>query len=110
MPDTTHPTSAQLKHDIDSGRTGDKIAGFDPAAAPLGTDEEAGGYSPTGPEIAQARALETGRGVTSRSTNSAEPRLAPDATLKDRPRLPMAALVAIAMIAIAAAAFAFMAA
>lgn len=36
-------TPAQLKEDIDSGRTRDKVAAFDPAAAPLGTDEEAAG-------------------------------------------------------------------
>lgn len=35
-------TSAQLKADIDSGLTGDKVSGLDPAAAPLGTDDEAG--------------------------------------------------------------------
>jgi hypothetical protein len=46
-------TGAQLKHDIDSGRTGDKIPVFDPAAAPLGTDEEAAG-TPTPPEAWQA--------------------------------------------------------
>lgn len=33
-------SSARLKQAIDSGRTGDKIVGFDPGAAPLGTDEE----------------------------------------------------------------------
>ena len=36
-------TPAQLKNDIDSGRMHDKVAAFDPAAAPLGTDEEAAG-------------------------------------------------------------------
>jgi hypothetical protein len=36
-------TSDQLKHDIDAGRTGDKVCASDPAAAPLGTDEEAAG-------------------------------------------------------------------
>ncbi len=33
----------RLRHDIDSGRTGDKIPAEDPAAAPLGTDDEAAG-------------------------------------------------------------------
>lgn len=33
----------QLRADIDSGRTGDKVAFPDPAAAPLATDAEAGG-------------------------------------------------------------------
>jgi hypothetical protein len=53
--------AARLRADIDSGRTGDKVPGADPAAAPLGTDEEAGG-TPTAPEaIAQARQQETAR-------------------------------------------------
>ncbi|MHA6299287.1 hypothetical protein [Devosia sp. CAU 1758] len=33
----------QLRADIDSGRTGDKVDFPDPAAAPLATDAEAGG-------------------------------------------------------------------
>jgi hypothetical protein len=32
-----------LKHAIDAGPTGDKVPGFDPGAAPLGTDEESAG-------------------------------------------------------------------
>ena len=35
-----------LKHAIDTGRTGDKVPGFDPGAAPLGTDEESAGAPP----------------------------------------------------------------
>lgn len=59
-PDPVRPgsTSAQLKHDINSGLTGDKVNFFDPAAAPLGTDEEAGGMPPTPEEIHQARMAE----------------------------------------------------
>jgi len=34
---------ARLRSDIDGGRTGDKTSGIDPAAAPLGTDDEAAG-------------------------------------------------------------------
>jgi len=37
------PTIDRLRYDIDSGRTGDKVAWPDPAAAPLGTDEEVAG-------------------------------------------------------------------
>jgi hypothetical protein len=33
----------QLRDDIDRGRTGEKVNFSDPAAAPLGTDEEAAG-------------------------------------------------------------------
>jgi hypothetical protein len=36
-------TVEQLRSDIDHGRTGDKVEGSDPAAAPLGADEEAAG-------------------------------------------------------------------
>jgi hypothetical protein len=36
-------TVEQLRADIDHGRTGDKIDWPDPAASPLGTDEEAAG-------------------------------------------------------------------
>ncbi|MDB5621879.1 MAG: hypothetical protein JWR39_442 [Devosia sp.] len=41
------PTTDQLRHNIDSGATGEKIGFPDPAAAPLGTDAEAGGSPPT---------------------------------------------------------------
>jgi hypothetical protein len=55
--------AAQLRDDIDSGRTGDKVAHSDPAAAPLGTDAEAGGAPPTAEEVAIARQHETGRPI-----------------------------------------------
>jgi hypothetical protein len=41
----------QLRHDIDRGRTGDKVDFPDPAAAPLGTDAEAAGRPPSAAEI-----------------------------------------------------------
>jgi hypothetical protein len=47
MANTASPTSAQLRHGIASGQSGDKISNIDPAAAPLGTDDEAGGNPPT---------------------------------------------------------------
>jgi hypothetical protein len=49
---------AQLRDDIDSGRTGDKVAAIDHAAAPLGTDEEVAG-TPVPPDlIARTRGIE----------------------------------------------------
>jgi len=48
-------TADQLRHDIDRGRTGDKIAWPDPASAPLGTDEEAAGTPPNPREVETAR-------------------------------------------------------
>ena len=55
MPQTTQ----QLKADIDSGKTGDKVAeGFDPGLSTLGTDDEAAGTPNTPEQVAMARALE----------------------------------------------------
>lgn len=69
-------TSAQLRDDIDKGRTGDRSAASDPAAAPLGTDEEAAGTPPGSHEIDQARAIETSRPNTG-TANAASPRSTP---------------------------------
>lgn len=41
------PTVDEVRARIDSGETGDKVDYPDPAAAPLGTDDEAAGNSPT---------------------------------------------------------------
>lgn len=49
-PDHNRANVDQLRHDIDQGRTGDKVRFPDPAAAPLGTDEEAAG-TPIDPRI-----------------------------------------------------------
>jgi hypothetical protein len=70
------PTSAQLRGDINSGKTGDKTPGFDPAAAPMETDAEAGGAPPTAEEVAQARAQER-RGIEGKR-NAASPQKTPD--------------------------------
>jgi hypothetical protein len=49
------PNSSQLRHKIDSGQTRDKIAFPDPAAAPLGTDDEAAGAPPSTEAVETAR-------------------------------------------------------
>ena len=51
-------TSSQLRDDIDRGRTGDKVDHEDPAAAPLGTDDEAAGRPPRGDQVEQTRRQE----------------------------------------------------
>ncbi|GEP03623.1 hypothetical protein [Methylobacterium oxalidis] len=57
-PRSERPTTAQLKADIDSGRTGDKVEHYDPGLSQLGTDDEAAGR-PNGPDrIAAARQQE----------------------------------------------------
>jgi len=58
-------TTARLRHDIDRGRGVDKVDNIDPAASPLGTDDEAAGNSPTAAEIKLAYKHEIGRGASS---------------------------------------------
>ncbi|WP_075223036.1 hypothetical protein [Acuticoccus yangtzensis] len=48
------PTTAQLRKEIDSGHTGDKVDHPDPAASPLGTDDEAAGDPPATKEVDEA--------------------------------------------------------
>lgn len=62
-------TTAQLRDDIDSGRTGDKVDFPDPAAAPLGTDDEAAGRPPKPAEVSMARHIE-GDNAPSRAPDS----------------------------------------
>jgi hypothetical protein len=57
-PTSSSPTTAQLRADIDSGRTGDKIAVIDPGLSPLGTDDEAAGTPAVPHRISLARRLE----------------------------------------------------
>jgi hypothetical protein len=83
-------TSAQLQHDIDTGRTGDKVGGFDPAAAPLGTDEEAAGEALSPEEIARSRVQERAAWDTARA-NAATPELAPDGRIRGQSGLVIAA-------------------
>ncbi|HYF22351.1 MAG TPA: hypothetical protein VD929_03035 [Caulobacteraceae bacterium] len=50
--------AAELKADINSGRSADKVDVFDPAMSPLGTDDEAGGAPMRPQDIALAREQE----------------------------------------------------
>jgi len=52
----TKPTADKLRGQIDAGATRDKVAAFDPAAAPLGTDAEAAGFPPQPAELALEQA------------------------------------------------------
>jgi hypothetical protein len=58
---TPRDTSDRLRHEIETGQTGDKIDYPDPAAAPLGTDDEASGHPITQGQAASARRHEVGR-------------------------------------------------
>ena len=71
-PDSGAPTSAMLKGDIDSGRTGDKKDVFDPGLSPLGTDDEAAGTPPSARRVAMARHFEgVQRWMTGSASSSA---------------------------------------
>ena len=51
-------TTDKLRHHISRGKSGDKVDWPDPAAAPLGTDDEAAGRPPQPAEIALAHETE----------------------------------------------------
>jgi hypothetical protein len=64
-------TLAQLKNDIDMGRTGDRARTGDPGLSMLGTDDEAGGH-PNSPElIDQMRQLDQARSHAPTDSKSA---------------------------------------
>ena len=89
---TTTPvlrTTDQLRADIDSGKAGDKIAFPDPAAAPLGTDDEAAGQPPTAGQLRLAVRYELGNGKRQKTSIEGFP----------FPYLVIALLVAVAVLA-----------
>ncbi len=63
MTERDRATGAQVRGQIQSGKTGDIRPGFDPAAAPMETDAEAGGQ-PMSPDQARI-AVEDHAGVRS---------------------------------------------
>ena len=73
----------RLRADIDSGRTGEKVNHPDPAAAPLGTDEEAAGTPVPKTAVAQ--------------TSARERRARPDARWDGGAVMMIAAILAIAL-------------
>ena len=68
-PQAARDTVAQLKADIDAGRTGDKVASGDHGLSPLGTDDEAGGDPLTPEQISLARRQETRIGSIANKRN-----------------------------------------
>ena len=55
------PMTDQLRRRIDKGQSSDRVAGADPAVAPSGTDDEAGGFPPTEEERALAAEKPAGK-------------------------------------------------
>lgn len=71
-------TFEEVRGRIDRGETGDKVAAEDPAAAPLGTDAEAGGVPTPAADVgrsfeAEAVAAEGGRASPGRRAGSRGP-------------------------------------
>lgn len=89
-PVSTTPTAQELKGAIDSGRTGDKVAFDDPAAAPLGTDDESAGTPDTADRVATAMRQELKNGWSNASSGlaTAEDRRREPSAARPRPRSP----------------------
>jgi hypothetical protein len=68
--------AAREKARIDRGADGDKAPGFDPGAAPLGTDEEAAGAHHIGPPSHRSR-IEPPPGQTANGRDSIAPEADP---------------------------------
>lgn len=95
-------TADQLRADIDAGRTGDKTQGSDPAAAPLGTDEEAAGVATPPEALARARRLEANPGLQP-AGSTAGSIIAPDASPNKPPANAAIWGIAIAAVIVAVA-------
>lgn len=63
---------ANIRGDIQAGLTGDKKPGFDPAAAPLETDSEAGGTALQPEHVRMARDGRSGRAASDWQGSNAE--------------------------------------
>jgi hypothetical protein len=90
-----------LRGEVDTGRTRDKVDFPDPAAAPLGTDDEAAGRPPSAADVALARSQD--------ATTAAPPSLASSErgrTISGETRRPLrlglAVAVAVAAVAVVA--------
>ncbi|OYU17791.1 MAG: hypothetical protein CFE34_13925 [Rhodobacteraceae bacterium PARR1] len=68
-------TADALRHGIDRGGAADKVAFPDPAAAPLGTDDEAAGFPPTREQVRMAAASELGPRPAATEETGAIPKL-----------------------------------
>jgi cobalamin biosynthesis Mg chelatase CobN len=69
QPDTD-PNASHLKEAIDRGEGGDKVPFADPAAAPLGTDDEAAGTPNTTAQVEQSLSSETRNRKPERDANA----------------------------------------
>jgi hypothetical protein len=96
-------SSERLRREIDSGRTGDKTPFTDPAAAPLGADDEAAGTPPTKDrtDAALASELKDGAGPDAPALSDEAPR--DELATSGRKRGPLLSPIGIVVILVAAA-------
>ena len=97
-PRETGTSWSQVRDRIDRGETGDKRAVGDPAAAPLGTDAEAGGVSTPPESVARSAAAETAGTAARAAAQGHTPRPSPRTSLV----LALLAVAALALILAAA--------
>jgi len=90
-------TTEQLRRDIDSGRTGEKVAYPDPATVPLGGDDEAAGHPPPREELQALREREARKAPPDRPKN-ARPGREQDGGLSLIPLAIVTAVIAIVLI------------
>lgn len=105
MTDTNGRTGAwseELRRDIDSGRTGEKVASPDPATVPLGGDDEAAGRPPKPEDIARLRERERAKAPARRPKN-ARPGREGDVGMSLVPLAVVSALLAAALLVFALA-------
>ncbi|WP_067216180.1 hypothetical protein [Stappia indica] len=100
-----HQTAANVRGDIQKGRTGDKVPGFDPAAAPMETDAEAAGTQPPPPsgdarQTAEAASTDTTPPYAYASSNASAMRPFDRQKPKSSVRMVTVAMIAAAVVAL----------
>jgi hypothetical protein len=89
-------TADALRHSLDRGRGGDKTDFADPAAAPLGTDDEASGHPPGREQLRMAAAAE----LAARPDEGQRDRRTPGERLNGGSMLPLVLLVVLVVVAL----------
>ena len=102
MPERTKPTSDKLRNAIDHGRAGDKVNFSDPAAAPLGTDDEAAGTPPTREQLQRAWEAEVANEARSEQAHPGRDRRQPTAMQPGSGRWTMFVVVLTAIVVLGA--------
>ena len=103
-------TAANVRGDIQKGRTGDKVPGFDPAAAPMETDAEAAGTQPPPPTGEARRTAEAASEDTTPPYAYASSRASAMRPFDRQPMRSPTRMVTVAMIAAAVVALLIVAA